>query len=480
MNPLLTYSASGLARMIRLKEVSSREVVEAHIAQIRKVNPALNAVVKDRFSLALEEAEEADARLEKSPVETLPPFHGVPCSIKEAFCLQGMPNTSGLVARKGITAREDATAVSRLRKAGAIPLGVTNISELCMWLESNNKVYGRSNNPYNPERIVGGSSGGEGAIIAAGGAPFGLGSDVGGSIRIPAFFNGIFGHKPTGGLVPNTGQYPIADKGALRYLVSGPMCRRAEDLMPELRVLAGPDGEDSGCFSMAIGDPAEVRLDELTVYLTGLEGMPSVSDDLLDARSRAAAFLAQKGASIREVSIKGFRKSLEIWSSMMGSARETTFSELMGNGKPIRSSWEFLRWIVGRSPHTLPGIALAFLEGLSDLNPALTKRFVEYGKAMRQELVELLGVRGILLHPPYTSAAPRHNKPLFPPFNFVHTAIFNVMELPVTQVPLGLNSEGLPLGVQVAGAHGRDHETIAVAVALEQEFGGWVPPPMSR
>src|SRR6185503_363040 len=153
----------------------------------------------------------------------------------------------GLVARKGRLATQDAVAVARLRAAGAIPLGVTNVSELCMWMESDNRVYGRTNNPYDQARTVGGSSGGEGAIIGAGGAPFGVGSDIGGSIRIPAAFCGVVGHKPSGRLVPNTGQFPPAEGPANAYLGTGPLVRRVRDVWPLLRVMAGPDGHDPVC-----------------------------------------------------------------------------------------------------------------------------------------------------------------------------------------------------------------------------------------
>ena len=255
---ILTTSALSIARMIRDGEISSRRAVEIHIEQIQKVNPTLNAVVRERFDEALNEADAADARLKDAKPDELPPFHGVPCTIKECFALTGMPQSSGAVARRGVIAYEDATAVKRLKEAGAIAMGVTNVSELCLWMESNNYVYGRTNNAYDPKRTVGGSSGGEGAIISAGASPFGLGSDIGGSIRMPAFFNGVFGHKPTGGLVPGTGQHPCAENEALRFLTTGPLCRRAEDLMPLLRVMAGPDGVDSGCYEMQLGEPNDV------------------------------------------------------------------------------------------------------------------------------------------------------------------------------------------------------------------------------
>ena len=174
--------------------------------------------------------------------------------------MSGMPQTAGLVARRGHLAPEDAPTVARLRAAGAIPVGTTNTSELCMWLESNNQVYGRTSNPYDARRIVGGSSGGEGAIIGAGGSPFGLGSDVGGSIRMPAFFNGVFGHKPSSGLVPNTGQFPSPSgaREGRRYLVTGPLARSARDLPLLLSILAGPDGACDACEPMTLEDSANV------------------------------------------------------------------------------------------------------------------------------------------------------------------------------------------------------------------------------
>ena len=150
-------------------------------------------------------------------MRTSPPLLGVPCTIKESFAVAGMPHTSGSVARKDVIAEHSATAVAAARQAaGAIPLGVTNTSELTMWIESDNRVWGRTNNAYDATRTAGGSSGGEGAAIGSGFAPIGLGTDIGGSIRLPAFFNGVFGHKPSGCLVPITGHYPFPNERGSR------------------------------------------------------------------------------------------------------------------------------------------------------------------------------------------------------------------------------------------------------------------------
>jgi fatty acid amide hydrolase 2 len=471
---LLTSSATRLAAMIRAREVSSREVVEAHIARIETVNPRINAVVRARFAEARAEADLADARVRSGATE-LPPFHGVPCTIKEAFALEGMPNSSGLWSRREVIAREDATAVARLRAAGAIPLGVTNVSELCMWMESDNRVYGRTNNPYDASRTAGGSSGGEGAIVGAGGSPFGLGSDIGGSIRMPAFFNGVFGHKPTGGLVPGTGQYPCAENDALRLLTTGPLCRRAEDLWPLLRILAGPDGKDSRCEARELGDPAAVAIEGLDVTVIEEDGRVPVSVEIRGAVRRAANVLARRGARVKTAKIHRLRRAFEIWSARMDAAAETSFSELMGDGAPFRPALELARWAALRSRHTLPGILLAMFEGVTKLAPARVQHYLREAEELRAELVTLIG-EGVLLYPPYPSVAPRHGRPLLPPFQWVYTAVFNATELPATQVPLGLGHEGVPLGVQVVAAHGRDHVSVAVALELERVFGGWVKP----
>ena len=475
MDPLLTLSATRLARMIRTREVSSREVVDAHIRRLEEVNPRINAVVAFRFDQARREAREADDRVVREDASSLPPLHGVPCTIKEAFPLEGMPNTSGLVSRTGLKATADAPAVSRLRKAGAIPLGVTNVSELCMWMESHNKVYGRTSNPYDHRRIAGGSSGGEGAIIGAGGSPFGLGSDVGGSIRMPAFFNGVFGHKPTGGLVPTTGQFPTAHNEARRYVTTGPLCRRAEDLFPLLRVLAGPDGHDP-CVDFPVLDPATAPVHRLTVLDVTGNGRVPVSDDLQEAQRRAGDALASAGARVRRVRIPRLEHSFEIWASMLAAAGGPSFAEWMGGGRAIRPGRELLRWAAGRSAHTFPAIGLALLEQVPKLIPTGAGRLVEEGHALRRELVERIGPQGVMLFPSYPSTAPLHGQPLLSPFSWVYTAVLNVMEVPSTQVPLGLDRQGLPLGVQVVAIHGNDHLCISVANELERAFGGWVPP----
>jgi fatty acid amide hydrolase 2 len=473
-------SGMAIARLVCERVLSSRDVVEHHIAAIERVNPVLNAVVRTRFDEARREADEADARVRSSSSGDLPPFHGVPCTIKECFSLSGMPQTAGIVARRGRVGASDATAVARLRGAGAIPLGVTNLSEGCMWMESDNRVYGRTNNPYDPRCIVGGSSGGEAAIVASGASPFGLGSDVGGSIRGPSFFNGVFGHKPTGGLVPSTGQHPITSPRARRFLTTGPIARRAEDLMPLLRLLAGPDGEDPGCTEMTLSDPAGVDIRGLTVLDVPDSGRLGISDELRAAQERAAATLSARGARVRTMRFPELRHQFEIWSAMLGEAEDVPFAEVLGDGRHVPAARELAKWAVGRSDHTLMALLLALFDPITRLLPGLTSRFIDAGLRLRAALEDALGPHGVMLYPVYPTTAPRHGAPVWSylslRFPSGYQGVFNVLEMPATAVPLGLDRRGLPLGVQVVGPRSCDHLTIATALALEDAFGGWVAP----
>ncbi|MFO0603655.1 MAG: amidase [Polyangiales bacterium] len=482
MDPLCLRSATELAAMIRARKATSREVVEAHIGHIERVDPALRAVVRHRFDAARREADAADAALARGDDE-LPPFHGVPCTVKESFAVEAMPWTAGLVARRDVVAPSDAPTVARLRAAGMIPLAVTNTSELCMWMESVNRLHGRTGSAYDPARTAGGSSGGEGALVGAGASPVGLGADVGGSIRMPAFFNGVFGHKPTPGLVPNAGQYPNADPGAQRLLGTGPIVRRAGDLMPVLRALAGPHPDDAHARPMGLGDPADVDLRGVTVFdvREGPSlGVLSVDDRLLAAQERCARALARRGARVRTVHIPALRRAIAMWATAMNNGAQTPYAKILGNGTELRLRdvlREFPRAAVGRSPYTLPSLGLCVLERATKDLPVDHAREEELTRRARAEVLSLLGDRGVMLYPSHARVAPKHGTPLLWPVQWGYTAVFNALELPVTQCPLGLTDDGLPLGVQVVGAPGNDHVTIRVAEHVEDALGGWVPPP---
>lgn len=480
MHDIYHVSATELARRVREGEISSVELVDASIAAIERVNPALNAVVATRFRDAREEARAADQKLQDVGPDKVGPLHGVPCSIKESFALTGMPNTSGLHSRVGLLADADATAVARLRAAGAIPLGVTNTSELCMWMESSNRVYGRTNNPYALDRIVGGSSGGEGAIIASGAVSFGLGSDVGGSIRMPAFFNGIFGHKPSSGLVPNTGQFPITEGEGHRYLSTGPMARHAEDLWMLLDIMKGPDGAKGICETRDLPHPDTVDVSTLRVMSVETNHLRRPSRSLRDAQRHALERLAPHVQSVAQTDIPEFRKSPLYWGAMLGSSPGPSFAEMLGVTGLRAVGQELLQLVRGRSSHTLPAIALALVDGPNTPRGKRTQKAIIDGRRFRDSLNEMLGDDGVMLFPSYPSVAPKHHWPQARLLDWLYTAIFNATEMPVTQVPLGLDHNGLPMGVQVVAAHGNDHLSLAVARLLEKDFGGWQMPEPTR
>ena len=468
-------SASGLAlaRSIRAGETTSADVLEAHLELLDRVNPRINAVVAQRREEARAEAKAADERIAAArPDEELPPFLGVPCTIKESISLEGMPLSAGLVARKDVRAERSASVVERIVAAGAIPIGVTNTSELTMWVESENRVYGRTSNPYDQTRSAGGSSGGEGSVVGSGASPFGIGSDIGGSIRIPAFFNGVFGHKPTPGLVPTSAQFPPAVGDSPRLLGVGPIARRAEDLEPALRAIAGPDGEDPYVREMPIGDPAEVSLDGLDVIVSGGFAYYPVGRELVEARRKAARALADAGANVREMPLKRLRRAHELYIIALKNVSPASVASMLSDEgvEPPRGRGYLHR----RGPHTAATRFLLALERVP--TPERTvQRMLAAGRRLGEELIEAIG-DGVLLHPPFHQVAPKHGHILRRPRAIAPMVVFNLAGVPVTQVPMGLGSRGLPLGVQVVGSPGNDHLTIAAALELERACGGWVPP----
>jgi fatty acid amide hydrolase 2 len=474
MNPL-TATVSQLSAALEAGTVTSLELTNAHIARIEAVNPVLNAMIAPRFDAARVEAEAADAqRAAAGPDVVLPPLLGVPCTLKEFFATKGMPYTGGILWRKDHRAKADATVVARLRAAGAVVMGMTNIPEGGLWLETYNAIYGRTNNPWNPRHTSGGSSGGEGALIAAGASPFGLGSDIGGSIRIPAAMCGTVGHKPTGGLVPNTGHFPDHDLGAAgRFLVSGPLTRSVDDAWTILRIIAGPDGQDASCGDFSLGDPDAIDPAKLVVFPLESNGAVRVRKDMRAATRAAADALAKHGATVREPDLPHIRKAFDLWAAMLADASDASYGEILGENGSISPLWELLRLWTGFGRHTFAALALSAADGLVSLMPRRVKRLVEMGRELRERLDETLGDNGVLLHPPYTRAAPRHSFAWLTPLDPSCTALFNVMESPVTQVPTGFSDKKLPLGVQVIGARGMDHVTIAAGRIIEAECGGW-------
>jgi fatty acid amide hydrolase 2 len=468
---LTHLSALDLAAAIRRREVSAVEVVDAHIAVLQRITDR-NALAADRFEAARDEARAADARIAADGGDDLPPLWGVPVTIKELIATRGMPHTGGFPHRRKFREEADAPVVARLRDAGAIVLGVGNTPGPVYWLETNNRIYGRTSNAYDPTRSAGGSSGGDGVIVGSGGAPIALGSDMGGSIRIPAFVNGIFGHLPSPGLVPITGHFPMPSGQIRRTLFIGPLTRRAADLAPVLRIITGPDGRDPNAVTMPVGDPN-------TVSLTGLRVLVSRESSTLPLRpviarsvDDAAAMLDAAGATVEDVSLRGLRWGL------------AQFSAIAWSEFDLLASWTTLTAPTRPSKRTRPPLRVAapaaVLQAIESapaqfLRSRAAQRLVDAARRAADSLIETIG-DGVLVYPPFPRIAPKHRTTLWQPWLATNTAVFNMFGLPATQVPLGLTDEGLPRGVQVVAAPGNDHVSIAVALELERAGGGWVDP----
>ncbi|CAG7815292.1 unnamed protein product [Allacma fusca] len=477
---LLRLSAQDIAQKIRSKEVSAEEVVRTFIGRIVEVNSGINAVVNERFEIAINEAKKVDHLIRsgeytEAELEEKYPLLGVPFTIKDSYCVEGLKHTAGHYKRKDYTAPEDATVVTMLKAVGAIPLGVTNVSELCMWWEAVNTVYGRSANPYDTRHISGGSSGGEAALQGAAGSAFGIGSDIGGSIRMPSFFCGVFGHKPTTGLIPNEGQVPVTRGRLAEFLTTGPVARHAHDLRFLYDIMLGEKVNKM----KPVPDLSRVRL----FYMEDDGGNPittPISRDMKAVMKKSLQYLEKKyGLKPQKANLTKFYHSLEIWAQAMAGADVPTFCEELAlhNGK-INPFVELVKKAFWMSPHTLPALVLGVIEKLAYAGRSLPrhKEMIEMGYSLAKELQELLGDDGIMLYHPFPYTAPRHHRPMFRPADFAYTAIFNILGVPVTQVPLGLDADGLPLGIQVVGGMFSDHLCLSIAEELEEGFGGWVPP----
>ncbi len=325
MNELYTLSAVELVRRIKAREVTPLEAVDAHIDRIEAVNPAINAVVTPMFEMAREAARRATEQLAHNR-ETLPPLFGLPVTVKDALAVEGVRFTAGATVYRDRVAGEDAEAVRRFKAAGAIILGKTNCPDLSSSVETNNPLFGLTRNPWNPAHSSGGSSGGEGAIIAAGGSPLGLGSDIAGSIRIPSAFCGTCGLKPTGGRISTLGHDPVAGGKVSRWNTVGPLARRVDDLYLALQVLS----------ETPVRDYRQIAMAGRRILVPPLLPGQQVKKSIKAALQRAMEALRAAGAEVVEgVKIPAFKIAFEIAGILQEEWLDETRREL-GGGLPIR------------------------------------------------------------------------------------------------------------------------------------------------
>ncbi len=461
MNEITDLTATQLAEAIRSRRTSSDEAVRAFLARIDEVNPKLNAIVVLCRRSALEEARRADEAVERG--EELGPLHGVPITIKDAYEMSGVVSTGGTLGRKDFVPDRDATVVARLKQAGAIVLGKTNLPEISMGFESSNLVYGRAKNPYDTGRTPGGSSGGEAAIIAAGGSPLGVGSDAGGSIRWPAHCCGIAGLKPTTGRIPRTGHWPPF--GGVFSLVTqpGPMARSVRDLALALPILAGPDGRDPTVVPVGLGDPDRVPLGRLRVAFHTSNGVATPTEELKEAVLRAAGLLEKEVGTVEEDRPQALEGTPALHASIMGAdAGQVARAILREAGSPEMDP--DLKARIAMMPSE-PVSVKKFMDDLAELE--------EY----RSRMIGFMQGYDVMLGPaaPVPAALHHHGYDGFPESGSYSHA-YNLAGWPALVIRGGTSPEGLPLGIQVISAPWREDVVLAVGAYLEEALGPFPRP----
>jgi Asp-tRNA(Asn)/Glu-tRNA(Gln) amidotransferase A subunit family amidase len=441
--------ATELALRIRRREVSPVEALAEHRSRIERLNPELNAIVTEAPE-AEKEARKAEAAAHRGA--NVGPLHGVPFTVKDTFDAAGVRTTRGSRLFEHHVATRDATVVSRARTAGAVLLGKTNTPEFALWWETANLVFGRTANPHDPSRTCGGSSGGEAVAVATGMSSFGIGSDLGGSIRLPAHYCGVVGFKPTHGRVPLTGHFP---ETLFRFTHAGPLTRSVRDAALALAVLEGPDGED--WYAAPLPPPASPEA-ALRVGWT-LAAFGALEDEIAAAVERAARALADAGASVEQAEPEGFAATdaNTLTLQLYGAEAGAYFDELVG-GRHAELH-PVLRRRLGLRASTLAEYVAA---------QAAVER-------LRRELASYFRSYDILLCPTAPVVAPRHDAEAiliggapFPPRVSMRATIpFDLTGSPALSIPFARSGEGLPIGVQLVGRRFEDETVLRAGAMLE-------------
>jgi Asp-tRNA(Asn)/Glu-tRNA(Gln) amidotransferase A subunit family amidase len=463
-------SAVEMARLIREKEISPVELADAHLEKIRKLNAQLNAFVEIQPERVRREAREAEAAVMQG--KTLGSLHGVPVSMKSSIEVAGMKCEAGTRLRQGILATQDAPLVQRLRSAGAIILGMTNTPELLMAWETDNVLYGRTNNPWDLERTAGGSSGGESAAIAAGMSAGGVGSDGGGSIRVPAHFTGICGLKPTPGRIPATGHFPASGGPFALTGVVGPMARTASDLKLLFEVMQGPDDGDTCAAPVAVRWPNDKEVKELRIGYFVDDGRTPVTSETRSAVHKAADALERAGFVVEPFRPNGLEEAREIWKKFF-----------------VKIGGMLIGPMFDGHEHEISPILKQFL-ALSAREPQLTENTLLDAwfrrDRLRTEFFSAMRQYPILLCPAAAIPAFRHGernwtidgKDVQYLDAWSYTEWFNLIGNPAAVVPVTQSAEGLPIGVQIVGRPWEEEQVLSIAVALEKESDAWKRPPI--
>jgi amidase len=476
--------AKELAAMLRAKQVSSVELTDRAIARIEAHDAKLNAVVVRDFERARAAATEADKALARGEQR---PLLGVPMTVKECADVAGLPTTWGIPGTERIPVTEDAVTVTRLKAAGAVVLGKTNVPLMLADAQSYNAIYGTTNNPWDLARTPGGSSGGAAAALAAGYVPLELGTDIGGSLRIPAHFCGVFAHKPTHGIVPQRGIAPpgtpqLAIPVQVPLAVAGPMARTAGDLALGLDVLAGPDASDALGYKLALPPPRHTDLRDFRVLVIDEHPLLPTAQNIRAALESMAERLAKSGATVARTSplLPDLARVGRAFVQMLAAIFAADYPDDVYAGLQSRAA---------ALPPQADSVAAARLHAtVMSYREWVKVNRIRVGTMNRWQL--LFREWDVVLCPvmPTTAFAHDHGDQSTRRVSIDGTEVpygdqimwsgnATLAGLPSTAMPIALSSEGLPIGMQIVGPAMEDRTTIAFAELAEREFGGFVAPP---
>jgi Asp-tRNA(Asn)/Glu-tRNA(Gln) amidotransferase A subunit family amidase len=470
MRELTFLSAVSMAEQVRQKTLSPVELIEAHLTRIEELNPKLNAFVQLNAERARQQARAAETAVARG--KNLGRLHGVPLSIKSSLDVAGMCCEAGTKLRAGYVAAQDAPLVARLKAAGAIILGVTNTPELLMAWETDNLLYGRTNNPWDLSRTPGGSSGGEAAAIASGCSAGGVGSDGGGSIRVPAHFSGICGLKPTPGRIPATGHFPGALGPFALLGVVGPMARTVADLKVLFEVMQGPDDGDPSAAPVPVRWPDKKALRKLRIGYFEDDGRTPVTAETRAAVRTAAEALRRAGFKVVAFRPEGLEQARQLWWKLFGIAGGMLLGPLIAGHEAELSPIlrEFSGWVAAEPSHT----------GQTLLNTWIQRDEV------RMQIFKQMREFPILLCPAASIPAFKHGERSWKIEGktvqyldaWTYTEWFNLLGMPASVVPVGRSPGGLPIGVQIVAQPWEEELVLAVAAEVEAKRGEWQAPPI--
>ena len=456
-----------ITQEIRSKSVSPVEIVELHLKRIEALQPKLNTFVHLDTEGAREQARAAENRVLRGA--QIGALHGAPVSIKSCIDVAGWPCAAGSLLRKDHVPKQDAPLVARLKAAGAIILGNTNTPEFLMAYETDNRLTGKTSNPWNLAYSAGGSSGGEAAAIAAGCSAGGVGSDGGGSIRVPAHFCGICGLKPTPGRIPATGHFP-SGAGAFSWIgVVGPMARTIADVRMLFKVMAGPDLGDALSAPVPLRSYTEEDLRGLRIGILESDALGVATPETRATLERVAKSLSAQGFDVEPFRLEGLDRALDLWWFFFGP--------VIGN---------LIRESIAGQEHQVSPMLREYLSYANSGSPIILEAFMKAcvdRDLLRAEILRQMQDTPVLLSPVSTAPAFRHGEGNYlPGTGYRDTMRFsqwlNLTGFPGASVPIGLSSEGLPIGVQVIGRPFEDELVLAVAEAVEQARGPWQAPPL--